>query len=349
MEVPGSSAIRRRQFRRYALYGAAAVLAGALAYKACRSDAVAQTRQSLARLRAALIKYSEALSSGADLCCTLVRDLQSFLQSDTGEVPPSLRQLARLLQSPEVTQTTAKTVSAVYRGFAGKGQGRGLDVRVVGRVWGRTACPECPEEGVTFARRLARGYNKSSWCPVSAALPCYLAPSAGVPAAPAGGGSNGSASSAANGEDSSGQGAVDKVLAALLSDRGHSLVSVAVSLGARNLVGGLVEGMARVQDQQRAGGPLPPGVVDKILDFCATQRGQQLAVAAITAFVTNGVRVYMDSTLDINFYEDIFSSMARPAHLEAVKQCVGMFAREAVGTAMQGGSPQRLEQRRGSR
>lgn len=45
-----------------------------------------------------------------------------------------------------------------------------------------------------------------------------------------------------------------------------------------------------------------------------------------------------DATLDINFYEDIFSSMARPAHLEAVKQCVGMFAREAVGTAMAGGS-----------
>lgn len=84
---------------------------------------------------------------------------------------------------------------------------------------------------------------------------------------------------------------MDKVLDALLSDRGHSLVSVAVSMGARNMVGALVEATSRTA--AAAGGPPQPGALDKILDFCATERGQQLAVAAITAFVTNGVRVYM--------------------------------------------------------
>jgi hypothetical protein len=118
--LAGPAAARRGQLRRYALYGAAAVLAGTLAYKAYSSNSVAQTRRSLARLRAALAKYSEALSSGADLCCTVVRDLQRFLQSDSSEVPGSLRQLAKLLQSQEVTQTTTKTVAAVYRGVAGK-------------------------------------------------------------------------------------------------------------------------------------------------------------------------------------------------------------------------------------
>lgn len=115
----GSAAQRRRQLRRYALYGAAALACSALGYQAYRSDALAQTRATLRRLRAALQRYSEALSDGAELCCTLVRDLQGFLQSDSSEVPGSLRQLARLLQSPEVTQTTAKTVSAVYQGFTG--------------------------------------------------------------------------------------------------------------------------------------------------------------------------------------------------------------------------------------
>lgn len=110
----------RHRLRRYALYGGVAVLGGVLAYRAYRSEAVAQTRASLARLRLALQRYSEALSSGADLCATLVRDLQHFLQADgSGEVPPTLRQLAVLLQSREVTQTTAATVSALYRGLAG--------------------------------------------------------------------------------------------------------------------------------------------------------------------------------------------------------------------------------------
>jgi len=128
-------------------------------------------------------------------------------------------------------------------------------------------------------------------------------------------------------------------------------VSVAVSMGARNLVGAWVEASSRLPAQQlhqgvpAAGSSLQPGMVDKLLDFLTTERGQQLAVTAITAFVTNGMRVYMDATLDINFYEDMFSSMARPQHLEAVKQCIGMFAREAVGTAMQGSPPRQTTPR----
>lgn len=144
---------------------------------------------------------------------------------------------------------------------------------------------------------------------------------------------------------------MDKVLDALLSDRGHSLVSVAVSMGARNLVGAIMEAnVQQAQQQQRRPGALPQqGLVERILDFLATDSGRQFAVAAITTFVTNGMRVYMDATLDVNFYEDIFSSMARPAHLEAVKQCIGMFAREAVGTAIQGSPQPRPERQRSGR
>jgi hypothetical protein len=137
------------------MYGAAAVLAGTLAYKAYSSNSVAQTRHSLARLRASLVKYSEALSSGADLCCTLVRDLQRFLQSDSTEVPGSLRQLAKLLQSQEVTQTTTKAVAAVYRGVAGKCRRRWgtLAAACLGFLSYLASCPRLsPEQYVLCSR-----------------------------------------------------------------------------------------------------------------------------------------------------------------------------------------------------
>ncbi len=77
--------------------------------------------------------------------------------------------------------------------------------------------------------------------------------------------------------------ALDRVLEALLSERGHSLVSVAVSLGARNLVTGFCEVRHRLAAADRAAaglGPQLPGaqpdLTNRLLDFLATQRGQQL-------------------------------------------------------------------------
>ena len=77
--------------------------------------------------------------------------------------------------------------------------------------------------------------------------------------------------------------ALDRVLEALLSERGHSLVSVAVSLGARNLVSGFCEARHRLAAADRAAaglGPQLPGsqpdLTNRLLDFLSTSRGQQL-------------------------------------------------------------------------
>lgn len=111
---------------------------------------------------------------------------------------------------------------------------------------------------------------------------------------------------------------------ALLSDRGHSLMSVVVSLGARNLVAAYCDARHRLSAADAAaaaaaraaaaaaagpGGELPPvpppapDLTNRLLDFLASPRGQQVAVLAVTAFVTGGMRAYLDQTLDINFYE----------------------------------------------
>lgn len=126
--------------------------------------------------------------------------------------------------------------------------------------------------------------------------------------------------------------ALDKILDAVLSERGHTLVSVAVSMAARNAVTAYCE--ASNQQQLYASTSNHKTSTDKILDFLGSISGQQLAVASMATLATEGVRVYMDRTLDINFYEDLFASMAKTEHLSAVKECVGVFAKEAVSALL---------------
>ncbi|KAL4448603.1 hypothetical protein ABPG75_005822 [Micractinium tetrahymenae] len=297
---------RRAAVLRALLLAGGGAAAGYAAYRLYRSDTAAAWREQVARLRAALVAYADAFGTGADTLALLASDLRSFLASDRTELPPSLRQLARLMQSPEVAGTTSATVAALIRGVAASSEPPG-------------------------AAAAAAGTNGSP-APVAAAAPA-------APSKPA----------------------LDRILDALLSDRGHSLVSVAVSLGARNLVTAYCDTRHRLSAADAAAAaaaraaaaaaagpgtelpPLPPpqpDMTNRLLDFLASPRGQQVAVLAVTAFVTGGMRAYLDQTIDINFYEELFSAMARPEHLEAVKACVGVFARDVVGTYLAGPSQQ---------
>ena len=110
-----------RSNRKYILAGGAAVaVLGTLAYQAYQSDAYGRSKRYITKLRAALQQYSDALATGGDICASILRDLQQFLQSEGDEVPPTLRQVSKLLQSREFTSTTSSTVAAVYQGLTGK-------------------------------------------------------------------------------------------------------------------------------------------------------------------------------------------------------------------------------------
>ncbi|EFN56310.1 hypothetical protein CHLNCDRAFT_144726 [Chlorella variabilis] len=300
----------RRRLARYLLLGAGAAAAGYGAYRLYHSEAAADGRRQLAHLRAALAAYADAFGTGADTLQLLLADLRGFLQSDRADVPPSLRQLARLMQSQEVADSTSATVAALLRGVPSAGAG--------------------------------------SSAPAAAAVD---------------GDRHGTNHGSNHGGGSRGGGALDRVLEALLSERGQGLVSVAVSLGARNLVAAYCEAQHTLAAQDAAAAaaahaPPPPDLAARLLGFLASPAGQQLAVLTIGAFVSSGMRAYLDQTLDLNLYEvrlagllgapsraaggggacywDLFAAMAKPEHLEAVKQCVGVFARDVVGTYLAG-------------
>lgn len=274
-----------RRERRAALVHALLLSAGGAAaayaaYRIYRSDGLRSTARSLARLRAALAAYADAFGTGADTLRLLLADLHAFLLSDRREVPPSLRQLARLMQSPEVADTTSATVAALWRGVAGEPQGTFWGARRPGGM-----LPALCSAAGTSCRML---HAKAE--PPTSAAPPAAGGASGSPAA-TNGASEGThpaleGSSGARAAPSSSRPALDRVLEALLSERGHSLVSVAVSLGARNLVSGYCEARHRLAAADRAAAGLgthPPGaqpdLTNRLLDFLASPRGQQVVRA----------------------------------------------------------------------
>lgn len=109
---------RRRQLVRYLLLGAGGAAAAYAAYRVYHSEGLAEARRLSTRLRAALAAYAEAFGSGAAALQLLSADLHAYLASDRAELPPSLRQLGRLLQSPEAAGVTSATVAALLRGVS---------------------------------------------------------------------------------------------------------------------------------------------------------------------------------------------------------------------------------------
>jgi hypothetical protein len=256
-----------RKVRKYIVLTAGVAITSGLVYQAYNSDAIGQTRLYFRRLRHALQCYIDALADNGEICSDLMRDLDKFLHSDDDEIPPTLRQVAKLLQAPAVTSATAATVHALYNGL----------------------------------------YKTSDH-------------------------NHGNSQDLATRSTTQKPAALDKILDAVLSERGHTLVSVAVSMAARNAVTAYCE--ASNQQQHDPSISNHKTSTDKILDFLGSISGQQLAVASMATLATEGVRVYMDRTLDINFYEDLFASMAKREHLSAVKECVGVFAKEAVSALL---------------
>lgn len=107
-----------RNRRRNWVIGATTSLAGAiLLYKLYHSERLARAWRQYQRLTEAVSSYNQAFLAGADVAATVSKDLQFFLQSDSKELPQSLRQLAQLLQAEETQAATSSIAAATVKGI----------------------------------------------------------------------------------------------------------------------------------------------------------------------------------------------------------------------------------------
>lgn len=103
--------------QRRVLVAATATVGVIAAYRVYRSERLKATQQALLTAADTLARYSDAASSVGRVAAVLTADIQSFLASDSDEVPRSLRQLAKLARCSEVQDTLAACVSSSLKGL----------------------------------------------------------------------------------------------------------------------------------------------------------------------------------------------------------------------------------------
>ncbi|GMH39625.1 hypothetical protein BSKO_07523 [Bryopsis sp. KO-2023] len=142
-----------------------------------------------------------------------------------------------------------------------------------------------------------------------------------------------------------GMGVVDRLLSraidAFLSERGRNLVSLAMSVAARNTVrslceclhvgpgrnGGVVVGIGKSRNDSVLG-----SFVSEIVDALATEKGEKLMGVGISAFARSFVGACMEGMEGVNVAEGIFGAMSRPENAEALKEIAGTSSREAMSS-----------------
>ncbi|KAJ6796624.1 protein PHLOEM PROTEIN 2-LIKE A10-like [Iris pallida] len=120
--IPAAELIRRR--RKWVLLLAGAGVSGYGLYRLYHSPEVERRRRKLYSILKTLVSIAEALSSSAETVSILSSDLNSFLQSDSDDVPTSLKQISKIATSDEFAGSVSCVSEALTSGIV-RGVGSG--------------------------------------------------------------------------------------------------------------------------------------------------------------------------------------------------------------------------------
>ncbi|MED6157178.1 hypothetical protein PIB30_021016 [Stylosanthes scabra] len=95
---------------------AAVGFAGYGAYRVYHAPTVARKRMRLAKLLGTLLSVAEAVSESSETVTVVSRDLKDFLQSDSDQLPNSLKQISKIARSQHLADSLVTLTRAVTEG-----------------------------------------------------------------------------------------------------------------------------------------------------------------------------------------------------------------------------------------
>lgn len=143
-------------------------------------------------------------------------------------------------------------------------------------------------------------------------------------------------------------GGIDSLLDALTSEKGHSLVSLAVSVAARTSTRTYCECVERsataAKASEDATGVLADTLVQQVLRFACTPEGERLCMMGVTNFVTNATSVYCQNLEGTSMWQDLFAAMVKPEHKQVAGHMTRCFINELTNTLRRPAPPTSDEQ-----
>ncbi|GER30034.1 carbohydrate-binding protein [Striga asiatica] len=138
-------------------------------------------------------------------------------------------------------------------------------------------------------------------------------------------------SSKAEIQEAGGSNFVNQIMDKLMSSEGMGFVSIIVGSFARNLVLGFHsgDGDSSGPHEKNSSSPAFIGLVSSVV---SDDKCRVLIADCLKTFASTAVAIYLDKTMTVNFYDEIFSSLTNPKHQNKVTEILVSMCNGAVET-----------------